>query len=189
MSNFVVPNDFIDLLSRVNAELTRRNGNGDLSGHAGIAFDIEPKTGMSIDYEHAQKILNGLSLISSNGLPEKINRFISQEDMDSIKIRLAANESQPRGATSGNDCAAACSGMCVSSCTTGCGGTCSGGCSGTCSSTCRGGCSGSCDNSCSGGCDGSCGGSNCSWTCRGDCSGGCRATCANGGGASVSVSV
>jgi len=173
--------DFTAILTRVQAELTRRNGNGDLSGYASsTVFPVADPvaTDELVKTSAINTLLTGLGRINSAGLPASVSTgdLIYQSTLDGINTKLTAFEKQPRNATSGNDCSAACSGMCVSQCTTTCSTTCTGGCqtgcTGSCTSSCATGCSNSCTSSCTGTCTGGCQGS-CTGTCTGDCYTGC----------------
>lgn len=191
MSDYIkiTPNEFMLMLSRIQAELARRNGNGDLSSYAGIDFnDVEHMVyGESINTDGINTLITGLQHISSNNIPTV--RFegdrINKEDMFAIDRRLYANEQQPRGATTNNDCANLCSGTCVTECTMSCLSTCLGSCyttceltcSSTCANNCVGGCKTSCQSSCTAVCSAGCGG-NCSWGCDSNCGYTCPAWCA-----------
>ena len=196
----VIPEDFTVRLTRIRAELARRNGYPDLSGYATIDFPAgTPITvGTYITAPVFNTLLNGLGYINSSGLPNEAiagETYINESDLFAIDGALTAFEAQARSATSNNDCASQCAGVCVSQCTTTCLSTCTGGCADGCSSTCTGGCNTGCT-SCTGctGCSGTCTGS-CTGTCTGGCSSctggcytGCTGTCKGGCTASCYVS-
>ena len=173
----ITAEDFTAILARVQAELTRRNGNGDLSGYASTTvFPVNDpvSTGNLVKTSAVNTLLTGLGRINPAGLPVSVSAgdYINESTLDGISTKLSVFEKQPRGATSGNDCASLCSGMCVSQCTTTCSTTCTGGCQDSCSTTCTGGCESACANNCTGGCKTSCSGS-----CSGSCTGGCDTGC------------
>lgn len=183
--------DFTAIQTRVKAELTRRNGNGDLSSYAGSATDYPVNEPVATDGlvrpSAVNKLLAGLRYINSSGVPADVSTGdkILETTLPAITNRLATFEAQPRNATSGNDCASACSGMCVSQCTTTCSTTCTGGCqetcTGGCNTTCTGGCASTCSTTCTGSCSGSCSGG-CSGDCYTECTGckgGCTGQCVN----------
>lgn len=169
--NLMKAQDFKNLKARVKAEMTRRNGSGDVSSYGGSAYDYTstPSDNTTIKEEHFNKVRDVLANINPSGLPSSGKKDNSIPAMFQLDAKLTLFEAQPRSATSNNDCATSCTGMCVTTCSTGCSGctsctSCSG-CSGGCSS-CNGcqGCSGAgwsgtaghCDGctSCSGSCDG-----------------------------------
>ena len=182
--------DFIDLKAKVKAEMLRRDGNGSVVEYGGEAYDYEnePAVGELIRKEHPEKNLIPLQAVNPTGLPEQISEIALEEEIDAMETLISALEAQTDGATSNNDCAAACTGMCVSECTGSCTGNCTGSCSGACTATCANDCSGGCGAVCTegctigcGGCDGSCSGcgngcafSSCSGACQNDCTGSCQ---------------
>lgn len=190
-----IPADITTRLTRLNAEIARRNGYPDVSASGPLS--LPEGTPMSVgDYmtpPALNTILSGLRLINSAGIPSDVvalESYINQSDINAIDAALTAFEAQPRGATSNSDCASQCAGMCVTQCTTSCLSTCTGGCadgcSASCTATCLGTCTGSCTGSCSGGCTGTCTSAcsdgcgswcstNCTGTCKGTCRGGCTA--------------
>lgn len=123
MTRKPVPSDAINILSRVNAELLRRNGNGDLSSNAGIEFAAQPAIGERIRQEHYKKSYDALKLINSATIPALVFDSIDIQDIETLEAYTLLFESQPRGAIESNDCASACTGMCITVCTTSCGGT------------------------------------------------------------------
>ena len=180
MSFKVIPGDYTTRLARIQAELARRNGYGDLSGYASIALpEGTPITaGGFITTPVFNTLRTGLAYIKTTGLPAAAvagETKINTSDLVAIDALLTAFEAQPRGAVSNNDCSAQCAGMCVSQCTTTCLSTCTGGCADACSATCTGTCTGGCT-SCT-----SCTGT-CSTTCTGGCTGDCTAACSDGCG-------
>ena len=187
MAYKIIPEDFTSRLTRIRAELARRNGYGDLSGYATLDFPSgTPITvGTYITAPVFNTLRTGVGYINQSNLPAEavaLETYINSYDLTVLDALLSAFEAQPRSATSGNDCASQCSGMCVTQCTTTCLSTCTGGCEDGCSTTCTGGCTNACT-SCTGctGCSGTCTGS-CSGTCTGGCSsctGGCWLTCMN----------
>ena len=207
----VIPEDFTVKLARIQAELARRNGNGDLSGYATIDFgDGTPLPGDKFTIDHINTLITGLSYINSIDLPDEavfgVTR-INSNDLGIINSVLTAFESQPRSATSGNDCENLCSGMCVDQCTTTCLSTCTSDCAIECSDNCTGSCTGSCTGTCTsctgctggctscsgctGGCSGTCtscsgctGCTGCSGTCTGECLATCYVSCDKGSGPS-----
>lgn len=172
----ITAEDFTAILARVQAELSRRNGNGDLSGYANIDFPASDpaETNELVKPSALNTLLTGLGYINPAGLPESVSEgdYIEESTLDGIRAKVEVFEAQPRNATTGNDCASLCSGMCVSQCTTTCSTTCTGGCQETCSTTCTGGCASACANNCTGGCQTSCSGG-CSGSCTGTCQSGC----------------
>ena len=172
--------DFTAILTRVQAELARRDGYGDLSGYATIDFPVADPvaTDELVKTSALNTLLTGVGYINPAGLPDSVSEgdYIEQSDLDGIDLKLTVFEAQPRNATSGNDCNAACSGMCVSACTTTCGGACLGGCLETCEGACKGGCEDTCANDCTGSCVGKCTGG-CSGSCTGGCDGDCYTGC------------
>lgn len=194
----VIPADFTVRLARIQAELARRDGNGDLSSYA--AIDFPGGTPVAADFITADifnTLVQGLEYINDADTPDDAvagETYINTADLTAIDALLTAFEAQDRGAVSGNDCAALCSGMCITQCTTTCLSTCTGGCSDTCSTSCTGtcegectsctSCTGTCSSTCTGGCTGSCtdtcapGCYNaCSWNCNATCKGTCDAIC------------
>ena len=184
----IIPGDFTTRLTRIQAELARRNGYGDLSGHASETFPAGTPiaVGGLITAPVFNTLRSGLAYIKSAGLPSEAVAgvtYINTSDLVALDAAITAFEAQPRGAVSNNDCAAQCSGMCVSQCTTTCLSTCTGGCADACAGTCTG----TCDSGCTGTCTVVCGG-NCTSTCTGGCTGSCTASCADGCGSYCSVS-
>ena len=194
----IVPEDYTTRLTRIRAELARRNGYGDLSSYATLAFpDGTPITvGTYITTPVFNTLRTGVGYINSAGIPAEavaLETYINSADMDAIDALLTAFEAQPRSAITNNDCGSLCSGMCVTQCTTTCQTTCTGGCADTCSTSCTGSCTGgctsctsctgSCTGSCSGGCTGTCTrlcNGNCEYSCIGGCTGTCSTTCSSG---------
>ena len=188
MAYKIIPGDFTTRLARIQAELARRNGYGDLSGYATTTFpDGTPiVAGGFITAPVFNTLRTSIAYIKSDGLPDEAvagETYINTSDLVALDAALTAFEAQPRGAVSNNDCAAQCSGMCVSQCTTTCLSTCTGGCADACAGTCTG----TCDSGCTGTCTVVCGG-NCTSTCTGGCTGSCTASCADGCGSWCSVS-
>ena len=183
------PSDITARLTRLNAEIARRNGYPNVSASGPLA--LPAGTPMNVgDYmtpPALNTILSGLRLINSAGIPSDvvaISSYINQSDLNAVDAALSAFEAQPRNALSNSDCASQCAGMCVSQCTESCLSTCTGGCadgcSTSCTATCLGTCSGTCTGSCAGGCTGTCTvvcGGNCDGTCSGGCYTGCYSTC------------
>ena len=184
-----IPSDITARLTRLNAEIARRNGypNISTSGPLSLPVGTPMSVGDYITPPALNTILSGLRLINSAGIPSDVTAltsYINQSDLNAVDAALTAFEAQPRGALSNSDCGSQCAGMCVTQCTTSCLSTCTGGCadacSASCTGTCLGTCSGTCTGSCSGGCTGTCTvacGSNCSGTCSGGCYTGCYSTC------------
>ena len=190
-----IPSDITARLTRLNAEIARRNGypNISTSGPLSLPVGTPMNVGDYITPPALNTILSGLRLINSAGIPSDVtalNSYINQSDLNAVDAALTAFEAQPRGATSNSDCASQCAGMCVTQCTTSCLSTCTGGCadgcSASCTATCLGTCTGTCTGSCSGGrtgtctsaCSDGCGSwcsTNCTGTCKGTCRGGCTA--------------
>lgn len=190
-----IPSDITARLTRLNAEIARRNGYPDVStsGPLSLPVGTPMNVGDYITPPALNTILSGLRLINSAGIPSDVtalNSYINQSDLNAVDAALTAFEAQPRGALSNSDCASQCAGMCVTQCTTSCLSTCTGGCadgcSASCTATCLGTCTGSCTGSCSGGCTGTCTSAcsdgcgswcstNCTGTCKGTCRGGCTA--------------
>lgn len=176
----ITAEDFTAILARVQAELSRRNGNGDLSGYANIDFPASDpvETDELVKPSALNTLLTGLGYINPAGLPESVQEgdYIEESTIDGIRAKVEVFEAQPRGAITGNDCASLCSGMCVSQCTTTCSTTCTGGCQDGCSTGCKGGCTDTCANNCTGSCRTSCTGG-CSGSCTGSCEGDCYTGC------------
>ena len=175
-----IPEDITSRLTRLNAEITRRNGYSNISSNAPIALPVgTPITaGGYIVADAINTIFSGLRIINSVNVPSDVvaeETRINKSDLNAIDSLLLLFESQPRAAVSGNDCGSACVGMCVTQCTTTCLSTCTGGCTSTCSNTCTGGCTNACT-SCTGTCSGGCSG------CTGGCTGSCTAACSDGCG-------
>ena len=190
-----IPSDITARLTRLNAEIARRNGYPNLStsGPLSLPVGTPMNVGDYITPPALNTILSGLRLINTAGIPSDVtalNSYINQSDLNAVDAALTAFEAQPRGALSNSDCASQCAGMCVTQCTTSCLSTCTGGCadgcSASCTATCLGTCTGSCTGSCSGGCTGTCTSAcsdgcgswcstNCTGTCKGTCRGGCTA--------------
>ena len=203
MPDRIIPSDFTNKLTRIKAELARRNGYGDVSLHATIAFpEGTPITvGSLITTPVYNTLLTALNYINGTGLPSEAVAGVTKinsADLNAVDAIISAFEAQPRSATSNSDCAAQCTGMCVAQCTTTCVGDCTGGCGDTCSVGCAANCLGTCTNactnactsctgactgtctSCTGGCIGSCSGTCtkvCNWSCTGGCGGTCKGTC------------
>lgn len=205
----VIPEDFTLRLARLQAELARRDGYGDLSSYATTTFPegTPISVGGYITTPVFNTLIEGLTYINGTGLPDEAvanETYINSADLTAIDAALTAFEAQSRGAISGSDCASLCSGMCVTQCTTTCQLTCTGGCADSCSVSCTGNCTGACTSctsctgtctggctsctSCTGGCSSSCYTScwaacrdNCSSTCGGTCSGTCSGGCTGGG--------
>lgn len=189
-----IPSDITARLTRLNAEIARRNGYPNLStsGPLSLPVGTPMNVGDYITPPALNTILSGLRLINSAGIPSDVtalNSYINQSDLNAVDAALSAFEAQPRNALSNSDCASQCAGMCVSQCTESCLSTCTGGCtdgcSASCTGTCLGTCTGSCTGSCSGGCTGDCTqacsdgcGSWCSTNCVGTCTS-CTGTCAH----------
>ena len=172
-----IPSDITARLTRLNAEIARRNGypnistNGPLSLPVGTPMNV----GDYITPPALNTILSGLRLINSAGIPSDVTAltsYINQSDLNAVDAVLAAFEAQPRGALSNSDCASQCAGMCVTQCTESCLSTCTGGCADGCSASCTATCLGTCTGSCTGSCAGSC-----VESCTGSCTGGCGAWC------------
>ena len=182
MSNLAYASDILTRLTRLNNELTRRNGYTDLSVNTPVTIPVEAPTATEelIKVQAINTILIGLRFINENDVP--VNRvanesFLLDEDLTTIDALLTTFEAQPRGERTNNDCTGACAGMCITECTTGCISctSCSGctsctsctgctGCTGTCTKHCNWTCTGGCS-SCSG-CTGCKGCSGCSSVCR-----------------------
>ena len=195
-----IPSDITARLTRLNAEIARRNGypNISTSGPLSLPVGTPMNVGDYITPPALNTILSGLRLINTAGIPSDVtalNSYINQSDLNAVDAALTAFEAQPRGALSNSDCASQCAGMCVTQCTTSCLSTCTGGCadgcSASCTATCLGTCTGTCTGSCSGGCTGSCTrscadgcGSYCSTSCSGTCVNACASACSssNSGG-------
>lgn len=178
MGRMILAADYTSLQTRIIAELTRRNGYGDVSDQATLVYDVDPVDGGYIYKEHPQKILDKLKVVNTAGFPDSVDDLIMETDIDIIEAKLTAFEKQPRNATSNNDCEALCTGMCVSKCTTNCGGGCSGSCKGDCDGRCTG-CGGDCSYDCTS-CTGECTGcSGCTGSCRNGCKNSCGTVCAN----------
>ena len=163
--NLLSAADFIGLKARVKAEMLRRNGSGDLSAYGGTVWDytIPPVADEVVSMELFNKLIQPQQAITTTGVAILVaNNDTSLHDMTIIDAKQTLFEAQARGATSGNDCAALCSGMCIATCST----ACIGGCTGQCTTTCWGGCKGS---STCGGCTGCTG-------CGGACSGPCNSS-------------
>lgn len=170
MSTLVVPSDITNRLARLNAELTRRNGYTNLSVNAPITLTVTQNTLITVSAINT--LFSGLRLINGTTVPADRVALTSQlleSDLTFIDNLLTTFEARPRGERTTNDCAAACSGTCISQCTTGCTG-CSG-CSG-CGSGCASGCA-SPQASCYGGCLSGCK-SACALACATSCAGTCR---------------
>lgn len=176
--SLILATDLTSRLSRLNNELTRRNGYTTLAAST-VSFPVgEPVTiGEKAMVSAINTILTGLRYVNTAGVPSDRVSMTSEmlaADLTTIDNILTTYEAQPRGATTGNDCASACCGMCVTQCTTGCTG-----CTGSCTS-CSGctGCSG-CWTSCSN-CYTSC--TSCTG-CINSCAIGCAYNCAVSSGA------
>lgn len=172
-----IPSDITARLTRLNAEIARRNGYPDVStsGPLSLPVGTPMNVGDYITPPALNTILSGLRLINSAGIPSDVTAltsYINQSDLNAVDAALTAFEAQPRGATSNSDCGSQCAGMCVTQCTTSCLSTCTGGCTDGCSTSCTATCLGTCTGSCTGSCAGSCVGS-----CTGSCTGGCGAWC------------
>lgn len=184
-----IPSDITARLTRLNAEIARRNGYPDVStsGPLSLPVGTPMNVGDYITPPALNTILSGLRLINSAGIPSDVtalNSYINQSDLNAVDAALTAFEAQPRGATSNSDCGSQCAGMCVTQCTTSCLSTCTGGCADGCSASCTGTCLGTCSGTCTGSCAGSCTGTctvtcgdNCSGSCSGGCYTGCYSTC------------
>ena len=197
MAYKVIPADFSARLTRIKAELARRNGYGDLSSYSTMTYPAGTPiaAGGLITTPVFNTLRTGLTYINGTGLPGAAvanETYINSADLDAIDAALTVFEAQPRGALSNNDCSALCSGMCVSQCTTSCLSTCTGGCADACSATCTGTCTvvcggnctgtctGDCTSTCTGGCTGNCWvlcGTDCGGSCSGGCYTGCNTTC------------
>lgn len=192
MAYKVVPEDFINRLTRINAELARRNGYPDLSSYANQTFPAgTPITvGTLVTAPVFNTLLRSIEYINDEGLPDDAvggSTYINESDISVLDNILTVLESQPRDAVVNSDCASLCAGMCVSECTTTCSSTCTSACGelceGTCTTTCTGTCSGTCTLTCTGGCSGTCTGgcsgctATCADNCTGNCSGGCYGSC------------
>ena len=180
---------FNDILSRAQAELTRRNGYGDLSSYATIDYPVGTTvaTGKQITIDGLNTLIEALGYINTEDLPSDVafEDYINESDLLLLEGAMVAFEAQSRGATSGNDCASLCSGMCVSQCTTGCLSTCTATCADTCELSCTDGCIGTCEGTCEGTCTGTCEGTctsctGCSGTCTAVCNWSCTNTCYTG---------
>lgn len=169
------------LKAKVKAEMQRRKHNGDMTAYAAAAYDYaaQPTVGTQPLAEHFNKLRDPLAAVNPAGMPDQAPRVATETDMVALEARLALLQAKAVvGGT--NDCAALCSGMCVTACSTGCT-SCT---SCTSCTNCTGGCS-SCSGGCDGcsGCDGSCDGcygcgSDCSSSCgNGGCGGGCHYNC------------
>jgi len=176
IGNKSIAQDFINLKARVKAEMLRRNGSGSLTAYAGVAYDYTavPVVGGKVKIEHYSKVRDTMTYINpaTVSLPAKIVGDKKQA-MNLLEANMTSYEAKPRSDRTASDCAAGCSGVCISTCSTACVGcsscsSCSGSCDGCsgCSGSCSGGCSG-----CSGSCSGSC--SSCTGSCTGFCSTGC----------------
>ena len=162
--------------NRLNAEMTRRKYNGDLTSYAGDEYQFEaitPKV-TKVNKSIYNKLVEPLNAVKSSftTISDGELKHILRDDYLEIESKLTLYESNSSYTSSTNDCGAACSGLCITQCSTGCTG-----CTGTCSTTCSGSCTGSCSGSCTGGCSGC--GSSCGSTCTGGCSG-CSGLCQTG---------
>ena len=178
--------DFVTLKARVKAEMQRRHGYGSLSTYAGSAYDYtnNPKSGVVVQPEHVNKIVEPINKIKNTGIPEASIGGIVKA-IDSAEIALTTYEKiSPNASQTG--CASMCSGLCSSSCYNACASysPCSCGsdaCSGSCTATCANNCMTSCGNggqcgmSCWNNCDPSWSGG-CGTSCKASCSGGCSPT-------------
>ena len=170
----ILATDLTSRLTRLNAELTRRNGYNNLSGYVQSFPVNEPVAVNNLAKVSAiNTIFTGLRYINGTNVPANRTALTSPmllSDLTTIDNLLTAFEATPRDNLTTNDCASACSGTCISQCTTTCYTTCSG---------CKGSCTGDCS-SCTGGCYKSCG-TNCQRLCgvgcSNTCTGGCNTTC------------
>lgn len=153
---------FIDMKTRIKAEVNRRKYKGSLTSYGTATYDftVTPAVGELVRAEHYNKIAEPIRAINQTGIVgpttagSPVEDVSTPEELDA-KITLYASKSLT---TSNHGCAASCSGLCSSTCSGGCSGSCSG-CSG-CGSSCTGECSGcsGCWSQCSDGCT-SCSGS------------------------------
>lgn len=171
----ITSDEIVAIKDRLNAEMSRRKYNGDLSSYAGEAYQFEsitPKV-TKINKNIYNKLVEPLNAVNSSftTIADGELKQILRDDYLDIESKLTLYESNDSYTSSTNDCGAACSGLCITACSTSCSGTCSGSCSGTCSGSCSGGCSGSCSGGCSSdGCSTTCS----STGCKGD---GCYQAC------------
>lgn len=188
-NNQCLASDFINLKSRVKAEMQRRCRNGDLSSYAGSDYDytVNPQIGGQMVTEHVNKIITPINAIADSGMSIKEigDQVVA---MDVIDAKLTSYESESM--TGSSSCGSLCSGLCTTGCWSSCGSVCSnsssgssgcGSCSSGCSSDCTGGCTGGCSGSCTGdGCTAYCGMScwaKCASSCDVGCTGGCHTSC------------
>lgn len=183
--------DFIELKSKVKAEMLRRCYTGSLKEYGSTTYDFstKPQTGGQILTEQANKIIEPMNAINDSGFaPQNIGD--PAKAMDQLYAKILTYSSAPL-AGSGHYCNASCSGLCSTACSATCSGECTGECGGNCTTSCgnscTGSCTGSCSGSCSGGCGGDCTGSGCQGYCSGSC-GGCGQYCSGScvGGCSTS---
>ena len=161
---------FKALKTKVNNEMTRRNGYGPLNSYA-TAFTVSPDQNTSILAEHGKGTIdNALRITDINGL-----KLVEQGDYipDNLDFLSTFIDSITGESMEGNSstCRGACTGLCIDSCATTCSGTCGvNSCQKTCGTVC-----GSCSNSCVTSC-----GASCSATCGSACTGYCYAACKTG---------
>lgn len=181
----ILATDLTSRLTRLNAELTRRNGYNSLAGYTQSFPSSEPVAVNNMAEVSAINVLfAGLRYINSTNVPVDRTALTSQmlaSDLTTVDNLLTTFEAKARGSRSSSDCNSACSGTCVTQCTTTCTSCtgCSGSCDG-CSDTCYGGCLTGCKSACALACATSCGGtcvSSCAKACNSNCTGGCKGGC------------
>ena len=185
----ILASDYTALKDRINEELERRNGYGDVSGYSAPYTNVPVANGKVLS-SHANEIIEPMQKINTKAVVnattveinsvQSLNTVKTLDKLDAIITVWNGDKMEYKG---NNSCSALCSGMC----TTECSGSCSGGCKGSCGTcgTCGtcGGCGscGGCGNTCTGGCDttstGACSG--CTGSCTGHCGncGGCGTRC------------
>lgn len=181
MPSLILASDLTSRLTRLNAELTRRNGYTSLAGNTQSFPTTDPVAGGNKAIVTAiNTLFTGLRFINGTNVPSdrvSLNSLMLESDLIAIDNLLTAFEAKSRTATSGSDCAAACSGTCVTTCSgqctgctgcTGCGSSCASGCTG-CYGGCLTGCKSACALACNSNCSSSCQG--CTASCKGSCKG------------------
>ena len=168
----------IQLKSKIQAEMRRRNGRASLEEFGNLDFLNEPVKNELIMAEHGQKTIDLLLKIEDYGdltlsergilIPSDFTAELLDE-VDRLSTEQATGESEstvanlfPDRTVEVSSCRGDCTGLCVGSChgqcngCTGCTASCGTGCESGCNTTCTGGCQGNCTGSCNTGCSTGC---------------------------------
>lgn len=166
----LTPAELIQLKTKVEAEMKRRQYYGSLTAFSGNSWAIQttPKTGDEILAQQGRSVIEPILQITDVGdlnIVDLKKNGIIPASFDKSLLTHIDNLAKEAPTASKSSCRGACTGLCVGRCESGCSG-------------CTASCGGSCESNCSKSCGSSCGG--CSAGCSTNCGSGCQSTCVNG---------